>query len=147
MPQEIDVKPSTWKLVEVGRVVLIRKGPHADKLAAISEIVDHKRILVDGPSSDEDKVVPRHSIPLAYVTLTSLMVEKLPRKAGTGAMKKLWEKSGIDAKWAETGYAKKKEQQDRRRNLTDFERFKVMRLRKQARFAVQKSLSKVRAAS
>ncbi|EZF32637.1 60S ribosomal protein L14-B [Trichophyton mentagrophytes] len=147
MSQEIDIKPSTWKLVEVGRVVLIRRGPYADKLAAISEIIDHKRVLVDGPSGDEEKVVPRQSIPLAHVTLTSLCLEKCPRRARTGAMRKAWEKSGIDAKWAQTGYAKKKEQQDRRRNLTDFERFKVMRLRKQARFAVQKSLSKVRAAS
>lgn len=44
MSQEIDIKPSTWKLVEVGRVVLIRRGPYADKLAAISEIIDHKRV-------------------------------------------------------------------------------------------------------
>ncbi|EZF47429.1 nascent polypeptide-associated complex subunit alpha [Trichophyton rubrum MR1459] len=131
MSQEIDIKPSTWKLVEVGRVVLIRRGPYADKLAAISEIIDHKRVLVDGPSGDEEKVVPRQSIPLAHVTLTSLCLDKLPRRARTGAMRKAWEKSGIDAKWAQTGYAKKKEQQDRRRNLTDFERFKVMRLRKQ----------------
>ncbi|EFE38318.1 hypothetical protein TRV_06974 [Trichophyton verrucosum HKI 0517] len=133
MSQEIDIKPSTWKLVEVGRVVLIRRGPYADKLAAISEIIDHKRVLVDGPSGDEEKAVPRQSIPLAHVTLTSLCLDKLPRRARTGAMRKAWEKSGIDAKWAETGYAKKKEQQDRRRNLTDFERFKVMRLRKQVR--------------
>lgn len=89
--------------------------------------------MVDGPSGDEEKAVPRQSIPLAHVTLTSLCLDKLPRRARTGAMRKAWEKSGIDAKWAETGYAKKKEQQDRRRNLTDFERFKVMRLRKQVR--------------
>ena len=41
---EIDVKVSSWKLVEVGRLVLIRSGPFEGKLAAIVEIVDHRRV-------------------------------------------------------------------------------------------------------
>lgn len=45
----------------------------------------------------------------------------------------MWAKNEIDAKWAESSYSKKKEQADKRRNLTDFERFKVMRLKKQVR--------------
>lgn len=40
----IDIKASGWKLVEVGRVVLIRSGPFEGKLAAIVEIIDHKRV-------------------------------------------------------------------------------------------------------
>lgn len=35
---------SQWKLVEVGRVVLFMNGPHSGKLAAIVEIIDHKRV-------------------------------------------------------------------------------------------------------
>lgn len=41
---EIDIKASSWKLVEVGRVVLIRSGPFTGKLAAIVEIIDHRRV-------------------------------------------------------------------------------------------------------
>lgn len=41
---DIDVKLASWKLVEVGRLVLIRRGPYAGKLAAIVEIVDHRRV-------------------------------------------------------------------------------------------------------
>lgn len=41
---EIDIKVSSWKLVEVGRVVLIRSGPYTGKLATIVEIVDHRRV-------------------------------------------------------------------------------------------------------
>lgn len=41
---DIDVKIAQWKLVEVGRVVLIRRGPYTGKLAAIVEIVDHRRV-------------------------------------------------------------------------------------------------------
>lgn len=155
---EIDVKASTWKLVEVGRVVLIRQGPYAGKLAVIVEIIDHKRVrilqdeelmpgqgtyarsrcanyplqtLVDGPSGKEGSIVPRHATPLSQVTLTPFIIPKLPRAAGTGPVKKLWEKAEIDEKWGQSSWAKKREQADRRRNLTDFERFKVMRLKKQ----------------
>jgi len=37
---------SSWnyRLVEVGRIVLISDGPYAGKLAAIVEIIDHKRV-------------------------------------------------------------------------------------------------------
>lgn len=38
------VKTSNWRLVEVGRVVLINKGQFAGKLAAIVEIIDDKHV-------------------------------------------------------------------------------------------------------
>jgi large subunit ribosomal protein L14e len=41
---QIDIKAVSWKLVEVGRVVLIRRGPYTGKLAVIVEIIDHKRV-------------------------------------------------------------------------------------------------------
>ncbi|KAK2764984.1 hypothetical protein FQN54_008683 [Arachnomyces sp. PD_36] len=143
----IDIKAASWKLVEVGRVVLIRSGPYTGKLAAIVEIIDHRRVLVDGPSGQEGKVVPRHALPLAHATLTPFTIPKLPRAAGTGPVKKLWEKEGVDEKWEQSSWAKKKAQTDRRRNLTDFERFKVMRLKKQNRNEVLKENAKLRAAA
>ncbi|KAJ5263419.1 Ribosomal protein L14 [Penicillium angulare] len=183
---DIDVKLAAWKLVEVGRLVLIRSGPFAGKLAAIVEIVDHRRkeeeakgdmekdrpikgaghlertttettaalwdnlltvVLVDGPSGEEQKIVPRHVLPLAHATLTHFTIPQLPRAAGTGPVKKLWAKNEIDGKWAKSNFAQKTDRTERRKNLTDFERFKVLRLRKQARYEVQKSYAKVRAAT
>lgn len=44
----IDIKTTSWKLVEVGRVVLIRTGPYTGKLATIVEIIDHKRVCFYG---------------------------------------------------------------------------------------------------
>lgn len=35
-----------WRLVQVGRVVLVNKGVDAGKLAAIVEIIDHKRVSI-----------------------------------------------------------------------------------------------------
>ncbi|CAI7651483.1 unnamed protein product [Penicillium manginii] len=143
---DIEITLASWKLVEVGRLVLIRRGPFAGKLAAIVEIVDHRRVLVDGPSGEAQKIVPRHVLPLAHATLTPFTIPQLPRAAGTGPVKKLWAKNEIDGKWAKSSFAQKTDKAERRKNLTDFERFKVLRLRKQARYEVQKSHAKVRAA-
>lgn len=93
----------------------------------------YKQALVDGPSSRERAAVPRHAISLANVILTPIVIPKLPRAAGTGAVAKAWEKEGIEQKWDESAWAKKREQREKRRTLSDFERFKVMRLRKQVR--------------
>ncbi len=46
-------------------------------------------------------------------------------------MKKVWEKEEIEKKWEESAWAQNRERRQKRRALTDFERFKVMRLRKQ----------------
>ena len=40
----IDIKPAAWRLVEVGRIITIRKGPYEGKLAAIVEIIDPNRV-------------------------------------------------------------------------------------------------------
>lgn len=104
-------------------------------------------MLIDGPSTDASKTVPRQALPLAKLILTPLVIEKLPRASRTGNVRKAWEKAEIDAKWKESAWAKKQSQREKRRALTDFERFKVMRLRKQSRFEVRKAVAKVRAAA
>jgi large subunit ribosomal protein L14e len=48
---DIDVKIAQWKLVEVGRVLLIRSGPYTGKLAAIVQIIDHKRVRIQQSKS------------------------------------------------------------------------------------------------
>ena len=40
----IDIKPAGWKLVEVGRIVVVQGGEHNGLLAAIVEIIDNKRV-------------------------------------------------------------------------------------------------------
>ncbi|KAK3355336.1 ribosomal protein L14-domain-containing protein [Neurospora tetraspora] len=140
---DIQIGSSAWRLVEVGRVLKLEGG----SLATIVEIVDHKRVLVDGPSSDPKLAAPRGVVSLSKTLLTSLVIEKLPRGARTGAVKKAWEAAGIDAKWKENNWAKKQLQQERRKALTDFDRFKVMRLKKQRRFEERKALAKVKASA
>ncbi|KAK3363353.1 ribosomal protein L14-domain-containing protein [Lasiosphaeria hispida] len=140
---EIKIGASSWRNVEVGRVLKLENGT----LAAIVEIIDHKRALVDGPSSDPQLAAPRGTVSLSNTLLTPLVIEKLPRGARSGAVKKAWEKSEIDAKWKAGNWAKKQLQQERRRSLTDFDRFKVMRLKKQRRFEERKALAKIKASA
>lgn len=59
------------------------------------------------------------------------MIPKLPRGVGTGPLRKQWEAAEVDKKWEESAWAKSKAKLERRRELSDFERFKVMRLKKQ----------------
>ena len=53
-----------------------------------------------------------------------------------------WAAADIDAKWAASGWAKKLANKERRSQLSDFERFQVMVLKKQRRFATKKALVK-----
>ena len=41
---DADVTASSWRMVEVGRVAIFAKGPNEGKLAAIVQIIDHKRV-------------------------------------------------------------------------------------------------------
>jgi large subunit ribosomal protein L14e len=108
---------------------------------------DFLKALIDGPATKTKTAVPRQAIALSQLILTPLVLENLPRGARTGAVNAQWEKAGIETKWQESTWAKKRSQKERRRALTDFERFKVMRLRKQARFEVRKSLAKVKSSA
>ncbi|KAL8704129.1 MAG: hypothetical protein Q9201_002713 [Fulgogasparrea decipioides] len=144
---EIEIHASAWRLVEVGRVVLFTHGPYIGRLAVIVEIIDHKRILVDGPSKKENGNVPRHAVGLNNTIVTPIVIPKLPRAAGRGPVAKAWEKAEVESKWDQSAWAKRREQREKRRALSDFERFKVMRLKKRARFEVQKSMAKVRSSA
>lgn len=41
---DADISTSQWRLVEVGRVVIFKDGEYDGRLAAIVEIIDHKRV-------------------------------------------------------------------------------------------------------
>ncbi|EPE05270.1 60s ribosomal protein l14 [Ophiostoma piceae UAMH 11346] len=138
---------SKWRLVEVGRVVLLQSGPSAGRLATIVEIIDHKRVLIDGPATEANPGgVARQALPLAEVLLTAIVVP-VPRGARFGAVKAAWEKADVDGQWKASNWYKKRLQQERRKALTDFDRFKVLRLKKQRRFEERKALAKVKASA
>ena len=96
-----------------------------------AELINHQQVLVDGPSEKEEEAVPRHAAGLSHMSLTGIIIPNLPRGAGHAALKKQWDAYEVEGKWNSSPYAKSIEKSKRRRQLSDFERFKVMRLRKQ----------------
>lgn len=59
--------------------------------------------LIDGPTTS----VPRQAFAYRNLILTPYTIAKLPRGAGSGAIKKAVEKAGVLEKWESSGWAKK----------------------------------------
>lgn len=97
-------------------------------------------MLVDGPSTKEKAGVPRHSSSLANLIVTPIVIAKLPRAAGRAPVAKAWKEQNVDDKWDESAWAKRRDRREKRRALTDFERFKVLRLKKQVRHILKLGL-------
>ncbi|KAF9482850.1 60S ribosomal protein L14 [Pholiota conissans] len=130
------------RFVEVGRVVLLKAGPSAGSIAVITEIIDHNRAMIDGPTTD----VPRQSYPYKHLTLTPFALTKLPRAAGSGVVKKQLEKEAIVEKWKKSAWAQKRAAVEKRRSLNDFGRFAVMLAKKQRTDVVRKAVAKAKKA-
>lgn len=111
------------KFVQIGRVARINYGPQEGKLATIVDIVTDKRVLVDGEN------ISRQVIPISRLQLTKQVV-KVGRGARTGALRKIISKEQVAQKFAQSTLGKHYASQERRENLTDFERFKVLVLRR-----------------
>merc|ERR1712203_843121 len=107
------------KFIEVGAVVYITWGHHKGKIAAIANVVDQNRILIDGP---------RTVVNLKQVQLTKFKIN-IPWGYRTGGIKKIWEKENMSAQWAETKWAKKIASKAVKASLTDFDRFKLMKIK------------------
>lgn len=78
-------------------MAVIDKGPDAGKAAAIVDIIDQNRALVDGPSSG----VRRQAVQFKNVRLTKFKL-RIPHGTSTRTVRKAWEKDAINAKFAET---------------------------------------------
>jgi large subunit ribosomal protein L14e len=110
----------------VGRVAKVNYGGQEGSLAVIVDIVNDNRVLVDGEN------IPRQVIPIKRLSLTKFKVP-VGRGARTGVVRKIIAKEGIAKKWATSHLGKTAANRTIRAKLNDFERFKVMVLRKRVR--------------
>merc|ERR1712116_36981 len=108
------------KFVQVGRVVYIAKGEDAGKIAAIVDIIDQNRAVLDGPCSGVLRQARRYN----ELHLTNFVV-KIQRGTTTKAVRLAWEDAKVSEKWAATSWARRIEKREKRASLTDLERFKV----------------------
>ena len=123
------------KFVEIGRVAVVNYGPLAGKVAVIVDILNTTRVLIHGPKEG----VRRQEISLKRLTLTDFKLD-IKRGIHEDNLVKAIEEYKLDDKFKESNYAKKVEKRKLRANLTDFDRFKVMRLRQQRRVLRSKAV-------
>ena len=97
----------------------MKEGEFSGKLAVVLDVIDLNRVLIQGPQ------VPRQPFLIRHTNLTQFTIA-VPRGARSKTMMKCWTEAGVEAKFASTGAAKKLARQEIRKNLTDFDRFKVM---------------------
>ncbi|KAL3860694.1 hypothetical protein ACJMK2_010785 [Sinanodonta woodiana] len=118
---------SQFRFVEIGRVAYIAYGPDKGKLCVIVDVIDQNRALIDGPCSN----VARKQMNFKALHLTSFKL-KIPRSVRSKGVRKAWEKDEISKKWEETTWAKKIATREKKAQMSDFDRFKLMKA-KQAR--------------
>merc|ERR1712232_854372 len=118
----LDIMAMFKRFVEPGRLALITYGPCEGKMCTIIDIVDQKRVVVDGP--EDITGVRRHMMPIRRLSLTDFKA-KISRSAREKTLRSALEKDSIMQKWGETTWAKKIKARDVRANMTDFERFKL----------------------
>ncbi|KAI9012760.1 60S ribosomal protein L14 putative [Gaertneriomyces semiglobifer] len=121
---------------------MITYGPDAGKLAVVVEIIDHGRVLVDGPTTG----VPRQAVSFKRATLTDLKIN-IPRGIGNKSLKAAIEKQNFVEKWNKTAWAQKLAKRNARAQLTDLDRFKVMLARKKVSVVVGKAAHQLRKAA
>ena len=112
------------RFVEVGRVIVINYGPLAGKLAVIVDILTTTKIIIQGLKGG----VRRQELSLRRVTLTDYKIN-IKRGAKREEVFKAIDEYKLEEKFKNSTYSKKCELRQKRANLTDFDRFKVMRLR------------------
>jgi large subunit ribosomal protein L14e len=118
-----------------------RPQPGKQPLCAAPSLI-LPQAVVDGPTTS----VPRQSYPYRHLSLTPPRPTKLPRGAGSGAIRKQLEKEGTIAKWENSAWAKQRAAIQKRRSLNDFARFEVMLAKKTRSDVVRKALAKARRA-
>jgi len=128
-------------LVEIGRLVEINYGPEAGKVATVIDIVDGARALIDGPVHVTG--VRRQTIPLRNLSLTQITVPTT-RGVRPGLLAKHLKKGNTLALWNKTNWARKLQRHKVRENLTDFERFQLMVLRRKRASIVNKEFNKLK---
>lgn len=80
--------------------------------------------------------------PLKRLKLTRIKLPKVLRGARTGTVAKAAKDFNLDAAWSKTSYAKRFDADKKRAATTDFDRFKIMVLRKQRSFAAKTKIGK-----
>merc|ERR1712226_767079 len=120
------------KFVEVGRVAVMAD---TGKIAAIVDVINQNRALIEGPG------IKRQSMNIKNLYLTKLKV-KVGHSARSSIVKKAWEAEEVDKKFANSGWGQRIKKASLKANLSDFEKFKVKKLKVQRKRLVNAQVNK-----
>ena len=127
------------RFVEPGRLALITYGAYAGKLCHVTSIIDHRRVIVDGPFKETG--VPRHVTTVKRLSLTDSKVS-ITNGAKEKTLKAALAKKNSIKEFQASSWGKKLAKQEARKKMTDFDRFKLMVARKKRGAVVKTALKK-----
>ncbi|TKR92629.1 hypothetical protein L596_007247 [Steinernema carpocapsae] len=130
------------RFVEIGRVVYVSKGNDSGKLAVIVDVVDGRRALVDGPSSGVLRSVRNFND--LYLTKFKVAIQHGMRSIN---VKKAFDEAEIASKFAESAWAKKLAAKATKSQMTDFDRYKLMRAKQARNRLIRIEMGKIRKAT
>ena len=114
-------------LLELGRVVYINYGPLSGRPAVVVDIVNGSKVVIDGPSLDVDRQV----ISTRRLELTRFKLGSFSKTDKRSQLQKKIEDFDLKKRFYSNGVGKRIAKQKKRASLGDFDRFKVMVLRRQ----------------
>lgn len=133
---------NTEILLELGRVVYINYGPLAGKPAVVVDIVNGSKVVIDGPGLGIDRQV----ISVRRLELTKFKLGNFKKADKRSELKKKIEEFDLLNRFNSCGVGKRIVKQQKRAALTDFDRFKVMVLKRKLSKTVRTYVNKNRKA-
>lgn len=112
-------------------------------MVVIVDILDQNRVLVDGPACN----ITRKVLNLKRLSLTPIVLENIERGASVEDVKAAYEKANVNSTFAASGWGKKLAKKEKRANLDDFGRFKVMVARMKKSKAVNVEFEKLKSSA
>merc|ERR1712070_184357 len=131
--------PLFERFVEPGRLCRISYGADVNKMCTIIDIIDEKRVVVDGPASLTG--VMRQPMPIKWLNLTDFKSE-LKRGSKEKALKSALKESDALASFTKSGWGAKIAAKAKKATLTDYERFRLMLAKKTKAKLVAKKIKK-----
>ncbi len=114
-------------------------GELLNKLVVIVDILDQNRVLVEGPTAS----IRRQVMNVKRLALTNMTLEGIERGADSATVSAAYKQMDVDAKFLASAWGQKLARKEKRANLDDFGRFKVMVARQKKSKAVNAELAKL----
>ena len=129
-------------LVSLGRAVYLNFGEFSGRVAVITDIIDGKRVIVANPGAG----IRHHAVSNKRISLTRFVVPHVAPTMAARDLQKAIEAYKLNDKFNASGLGKRIQKQNRRAQLTDFERFKVQVLKKKLSKTLRTHINKNRKA-